>query len=1197
MKILRLKSKNINSLKGDNEIDFVAFLNGGSLFAITGETGSGKSTILDAITCALYGRTARLSRGAEVHELMSRGTAEAMCEVEFEVNQKRYRSSWAIRRARNAPDGKVQPVKMELVALPDERVIESKASRVPKKVEEITGLDFDRFTQSMMLAQGGFDAFLKAEEKERSKLLEKITGTRIYSEISKAVHERVRESREGIERIKAELGGIGYLSDDELQSLNEAYSAKKGEVAKSKELMDGAVKAYEIKQQHSALTKELEAHRKREAEIKKEIEEKKPLYEKLRLAEKALAISAIYAKKAELEKAVQEDSKALETLETDIEGLKKSIDELHDEKQRVEKEYQEEKNYYDTNRDKLKKAMEFRNSVKAAEDAIEEYKKGLKTKREEIAHLEKELNTLDEQKRSLEQQANRYEEYLKAHEADEKLVSDVESISSLIREYRNAVTSLAKTMEEIEKIASEKAEREKSLEKSEKHLRSLAEESESDEKHYREIDGKVKELEEKEGRLKEEQRLLEEIGKRIESYIEDAKRLEDEKRDYRNFSEKARMLSAQRDELKKAIENIKAHIQTLREKREQELLIRKYEEDRKKLKVGEPCFLCGSTEHPYVEHAEMPNFDADDRIAEQNAKLSNEEERLVDLEKEITSLETKAENARLEQEKIASRIEEHKSYFAANGITLSEESSAEIRERLEAVESQLLQLTALRNQRDDFLTQKERSRVAHSEEERKRDALKEHISRLDSELEHKRQIAEQHRNRASETKEKLGGYWEKYGLTFDDRNLESGYEGLLQRKRSFDTHNKELRDTQDKIAQIEADKGAITAKIESAQNTIEEVSVKLRERETQREEWAAKQKEILDVDDLEDYGKNLEKRWQEATDRVNKITTEHRVAAGKLKEKQERLRIDTEALRQKRKEHQEASETFYAVLREKGLESEEAFKAAQLPDAQIMELKGVCEALDTKLNETSTLRQGAEEKLAKLEENPIPDRDLEVLSAEKKICEERFAALNRELGEIENRLATDRANRQKHQSTIEKLRLYENEHSILEKLNDLIGSADGAKFSKFAQGITLGQLVNLANRHLGLLTDRYAIIRPKGEGQQLTLAIVDRYQGDEIRPSNTLSGGESFLVSLSLALGLSELASRKISIDSLFLDEGFGTLDAETLDTALDALSMLESRGKMIGVISHVETMKERIPLQIRVHKNGGGESRIELVG
>ena len=117
--------------------------------------------------------------------------------------------------------------------------------------------------------------------------------------------------------------------------------------------------------------------------------------------------------------------------------------------------------------------------------------------------------------------------------------------------------------------------------------------------------------------------------------------------------------------------------------------------------------------------------------------------------------------------------------------------------------------------------------------------------------------------------------------------------------------------------------------------------------------------------------------------------------------------------------------------------------------------------------------------------------------------------------------------------------------------------------------------------------------KPTGE---LELDIVDRWQGDVARDTRTLSGGESFLVSLSLALALSDLVSHKVSIDSLFLDEGFGTLDGDTLETALAALDVLNARGKMIGIISHVEALKERIPTQIHVEKGGGvGHSRLSI--
>ena len=148
---------------------------------------------------------------------------------------------------------------------------------------------------------------------------------------------------------------------------------------------------------------------------------------------------------------------------------------------------------------------------------------------------------------------------------------------------------------------------------------------------------------------------------------------------------------------------------------------------------------------------------------------------------------------------------------------------------------------------------------------------------------------------------------------------------------------------------------------------------------------------------------------------------------------------------------------------------------------------------------------------------------------------------------------------------------------------------------RFAQSLTLRQLIGLANEHLQGLSERYRLVAAAGD--ELDLRIVDLYQANTERPMESLSGGESFLASLALALGLSELASRHHPIDSLFIDEGFGTLDAGTLEIALAALENLRTRGKTIGVISHVEAMKERLTTQVRVHRRAGGVGSLEIVG
>jgi exonuclease SbcC len=161
-------------------------------------------------------------------------------------------------------------------------------------------------------------------------------------------------------------------------------------------------------------------------------------------------------------------------------------------------------------------------------------------------------------------------------------------------------------------------------------------------------------------------------------------------------------------------------------------------------------------------------------------------------------------------------------------------------------------------------------------------------------------------------------------------------------------------------------------------------------------------------------------------------------------------------------------------------------------------------------------------------------------------------------------------------------------------LSKYIGDATGNKFANFAQGLTLQNLLVLANHRLKELSERYLLIKPENDGP---LMIMDQYQGNITRAVNTLSGGESFIISLALALSLSDMASKNISIESLFIDEGFGTLDAETLEVAMNTLDRLQTESqKTIGIISHIATIKERINVQIQLEKNSQGYSQIKFV-
>jgi exonuclease SbcC len=227
---------------------------------------------------------------------------------------------------------------------------------------------------------------------------------------------------------------------------------------------------------------------------------------------------------------------------------------------------------------------------------------------------------------------------------------------------------------------------------------------------------------------------------------------------------------------------------------------------------------------------------------------------------------------------------------------------------------------------------------------------------------------------------------------------------------------------------------------------------------------------------------------------------------------------------------------------------------------------------------------------------------LETVQANLKALEEERGTQLQQLGAIKEKLEQHALQQQQHEQLLANIAQHQKEVQRWSTLNNLVGSANGNKFRRFAQSITLKKLVRLANVHLNtFLNQRYylemRLASPENtkDTELLEIDIVDTFQLNNKRPLNTLSGGESFLASLSLALALSDLASGNTTIESLFIDEGFGTLDSSTLQMAIRALQMLEQQGKTVGIISHVEKLKQSIDTQIQVVKKGGGYSKVSL--
>lgn len=1193
MKILKIKSLNINSLKGEFEVDFEKFLKDESLFAITGPTGAGKSTILDVITCALYGRTARLSNP---NELMSRHTGECYCEVEYEIKGKKYRNFWGRKRAYKKPDGDFQKLEMSIVDLESGKTIDLKPKDVPAYVEELSGLDFDRFIQSMMLAQGSFDAFLKAKENERSSLLEKITGTQIYKQISQEIYQTYTRKNDEIKLDENLLGNIELFSNEIVNEktliLNNSKAQKLELDTKGNELKKVINWLENLQKLEADNTKYIEKFE----QITFEKENKKEDFMRLDLANKALNVQPIYQEKNSLTQIINQDKEKLEKLQKELEDLKQLLQSTTNESLKTKDELDKEKISFEENSKKLQEVRTLQTKIESKLQNIKELENKISSQNEQKTKLNENLNVLKTNQEKIDNELKTINDYLIKNKNDESLKEEISLISKNLNDYKNVLKLLKQIEEKLQNNSVNEKTLQDSFTKAKKEFDEIKVLFDSKDKEYKELEIQTSNFNQKESNNRDRLKSIDKLITSIDEYKRLLESILKEENIISSSKDESKIIKTNIEEKTKLIIEIQNHIQTLNDKREAELLIAKYESDRVNLKEGEECFLCGSKEHPFVDHKISINVDETTSIIAQKKQIFDEENRALRIiELNLSKLETKVESSTLELNKLLKNKEDIEQVFSSLNFILTDDSKINLEEEKQLLEEELQNIIKTRDEKEKVLAQRDNLQKELNTKQTLVSQNEQELYKLKSSIEQLENEQTQNISKKQSLEEELSKVYSKYELIFDEK-FEENFRILVAKKDSFIKNETLKKELDIKLQGLTIQLKEIDTKIISIESSLKTDAEQLSKISTETIELQTQSKAILDVSDLNIFEKEITSKFNTINEKYNSLSKE----LVNLNSKNESLNTQIIELNQRLIDNstklEETKQNFNKALIENSFSSKEEFEKALLPKELREELFMKCKTLEEKYTQIQTLKIDTAKKLSEQKELNLTDKELQTLYDELKELQTIIDELQKSIGSLEKELEINAINNKKHEDKIKELEKKKEAFKVWIKLNDMIGSASGDKFAKFAQGITLDQLIYLANKHLQILSPRYELQRSSDPSKLLEIEIIDGFQGDVVRPVSTLSGGESFIVSLSLALGLSALASQKISIDSLFLDEGFGTLDSDSLELALNALNQLQSSGKMVGVISHVEALKERIPLQIKVEPKGDGTSVLELV-
>lgn len=1218
MQILKLSFENINSLKGAWTIDFQAPDFRSGIFAIVGPTGSGKTTILDAICLALYGHTPRIgSITQNANEVLNRDCDSCRSSLEFQTLSGRYRATWSQKKQKNFDKtGKYGQVVSTMEKFEDGCWIPitdgSKVTSKKQEVQKIIGLSFDQFKRSVMLSQGDFAAFLKSKPNERAQTLEQITGTQIYSLLSTKVYDLAEEQKKLFEDKQREVELSPVLDDavvltkqEQLKGITEEAKVLETQISKIEKESRWISETAELRNQFLRVKAELE----RLKENRNEFFRKENV---VRLAEHAQNILPIFNTLIDKQSLREDSIKEKSAAENELVNATKSLKEKDFNFKAAEEALNNE------NLQKPKKLALF-SQIEFLDAEISPLIKSSRLAQEEKIKLENETSDCKDHLNKAKEDIRKLEEDREKRDLERK--EDIKGAflyqrKDELRDCKITAETLSAALADAEGKADKASETVKSQEKEAEALRirkeKIASVIEADkvllkeaEKRLSEIlDGKtLDELTQEQLSFSEQIPLLEAVKSALKAVC-------DQKEEIVRQEDVMQRDSAELDNWSSKKEGYEKEIQSLTSRQEElEALVQIDEltKVRAELKEGEPCPVCGSLEHPFA--ANLP------------PEVATAKERLAVVKEESTDLQKNQKEA------------DRKIDVLKDRILVSEKRLKELRKNLDLAEEELtLKCGRAGLTREGvteeaaavLITKKEsllidiKKRIAKARDaESKAAAAKEKIAGTTEELhraemvfsnaqtkfESAKSLLAQAQTGREKARTELEQFWRKtakeYGSVITDGELFAHNPELFKRWIAKAAKYEELLESCREIENsLAIKKGTLPGLVESVErlekssreksDQAAELQTELKTKQLQRDKLFGTKLVEIERKAYERLLSQLAEAKDQAYENLSKARSVQAAAEQRLKTAEQRSAEAEKNLLSAKTEWTDA-------LKKEKFESEEDWRRARLDSEAINALHK--EITDYKAQSRSAADRfsEADKKLAEKESQKLTDKSLEVLEAEKREASAEKEKLLEQKGELQKELKTDEEARIKRAGIEDELKKLKHQVAVWDRLNTLVGSSSGDKYRRYVQSLVLLTLLKNANVELTKLHSRYRLVKGGGD---MEIKVIDSDLADQERPTDNLSGGETFIVSLALALGLAQMASNNVRIDSLFLDEGFGTLDDDSLEKALNALSSLNAQGKTVGLISHVDQIKERIPSKIVVKRSAQpGVSRLEGAG